>query len=183
MKRGYVRATRRLPKDLQIAALVAYGVDRDVIYVEGENKETLDEAVRSLRVEAADELVVYTLDRIAGSKRELRKALAAIRDKKAVIVEVLTGRRSDDPDHMAEMIIDALTRKGHATADASRFGAMASHRQKPLRMSEEVAKAIWIDARIRTNAEAAKKIGLSAQQCYNRWGYSGRKAGRPRQRK
>lgn len=179
MKRGYIRPTKRIPRQVQWDALIADGVDPGAIYVEGEIGTWAD-CLKSLRPEAEDEVVVYLLQVVAGNKRDLRRAMMDARAKKARIKEAYTQRRSDDPDHVTEMVFDALTRKGHSPEKASEYGAQASHPLKETAVPEAEARAIWTDARIRTNKQAAEKIGLSVQQCYNRWGYSGRPAGRPK---
>lgn len=178
MKRGYVRHTRLVPRDVQVAALVAAGVDRDVIYIEGE-VGTLADALKSLRPEAADELIVYTLDRISGTRRELEQALTAIRDKRAVIVEALTGRRSDDPGDMADMILAALKRKGLPSDEAREHARKRRSRKKPAAVSLREARAIWRDQTL-SNVEAARRIGWSVVTCTRRLGKSGRPPGRPR---
>ncbi len=174
MRRGYIRVTSRVSKADQWQALISAGVPEHAIYVEGEIG-TLSDAVRSLR--EGDELCVYTLDRIAGDKLALRDWMARVRGKKAAVVEVLTGRTTGLPEDVAEMVFDALKRKGHSTEDAKRYGKMRKAKKLKAKVSRPAALAIWRDATM-TRDEAAKKIGLSPATCFRRYGSRGTPPGR-----
>lgn len=174
MRRGYIRVTARVPREDQWQALVAAGVPEHAIYVEGEIG-TLADAVRSLR--DGDELCVTGLDRIGSSSSRLREWMSKVREKKAEIVEVLTGRTTEDPAHVAEMVFDALTRRGHSTDDARRFGKLRKARKRPAKLGRHDALTIWRNPDL-TRDEAAAKIGLSPATCFRRYGSRGTPPGR-----
>jgi len=174
MRRGYIRSSSWCTRDEQEAALHAHGVE--IIYVEGQN-EKLADAVRSLR--EGDELCIYSLDRLAGERIALEKWMRAVRDRRAVIVEVLKNRRDDDAEDVADMIFDAMRRRGHKREDAQRYGKKAKHRKVRAKISRDEAIRIWRDA-AHTRQEAAKLIGMSPATCFRRYGARGVPDGRPR---
>ncbi len=174
MRRGYIRVTSRVPESVQREGLIAADVPEHAIYIEGKIG-TIADAIKSLR--PGDELCVYTLDRIAGDKLALRDWMAKVREKKAAIVEVLTGRTTGNPEDVAEMVFDALKRKGHSTEDAKRYGKMRTAKKLKAKVSRPAALAIWRDAAL-TREEAARKIGLSPATCFRRYGSRGTPPGR-----
>lgn len=177
MKRGYVRPSGWLTRAEQWDALVAFEVPDDAIYVEGEIG-TLADAVKSLR--PGDEFCVYDLNVIAGERIALEKWMRKIREEhRTVIIEVLKNRRSDNIEHVADMIFDALRRRGHKSEDAQRYGKMAKKRKVRAKVSRERAIALWRDPSL-TRQEAARKIGMSAATCFRRYGKRGVPDGRPR---
>lgn len=178
MKRGYIRPSGWCSREDQEATLIAAGVALDVIYVEGEIGN-LHYAVLSLR--EGDELVVSSLDRIAGDRIALQKWMAEVRAKGAVILEAETGRRTDDAEQAVEMVLDALKRRGHKTEDAKRYGKMAKHSKRRAQVGRDEAFRIWRDEKY-TRDEAAKLIGLSPTTCFRRYGKRGVPEGRPRTR-
>ena len=179
MQRGYIRATKAYPRDVQWNALVEAGVDPGVIYIEGEVGRWKD-LIKSLREAARDEIVVYTLQVVAGDVRGLRAAMKQARDKRAVVVEILQERRSDDAEQVADMIFDALSRPGLSSDEASRIAKLRKPRRKALNVTRREAIRIWRDRSITTNEEAAALIGLSVPTCFRRFKASGRPAGRRR---
>lgn len=116
--RGYIRHTTRQPAAEQRAKLVQAGCGE--IYEEGADGESIAAAVASLR--KGDRLVVTTLDRVGSRRQQLDRWLKEIARNGAIILEVDTGRRSDNAADVAGMIMDALRRKGLPTDEASEYG-------------------------------------------------------------
>lgn len=178
-RRGYVRPTKRYPLAKQLAELEPWECDE--IYVDdGKNGQDIGAVVRSLR-HPGDMLVVPTLDRIAGSKRGLRPWLAQLREIGVIIVEASTGRRSDNPGDVEMMVLDAITRKGHDTETARRFGKMGGAKTKITQAQLAKAKKLWADSQI-TNDEIRRRTGISYRTLWRHLGARRVPAGRkPRQ--
>ena len=179
MRRGYVRHSGRVSKQKQIAALSRHLVE--VIYVEGED-ETADDAIRSLR--EGDELCVTTLDRLARKRTELRTVIEAVHQRGAVIVELLTGRRSDNLADMPAMIAEAFEmllrdHKNQQRRLGRKTGRKGGRPPKD-KMQKEQAEAIWFDSRIKLMRDAvARMTGWNYRSAYKEFGPRGVHAGRP----
>jgi hypothetical protein len=178
MKRGFARKTPRHSEAKQKAALLAAGVEDRVIYV---GDDDLDSFVRALR--PGDEACVASLARFAPNRRILGDVIEAIHQKGAVIVEVETGRRSDDPPAQARMILDAADelagdQRKLRRSDAIRYGKLGGKPFKQANMPDADAVAIWRNLDI-SSRDAADMIGLNYVTCYRRFGKRGAPAGRP----
>lgn len=178
MKRGFARKTPRHSEAKQKAALLAAGVEARVIYT---GDDELESFVRSLR--PGDEACVTSLARFAPNRRILGDVIEAIHQKSAVIVEVETGRRSDDPPAQARMILDAADelagdRRKLRRSDAIRYGKLGGKPFKQANMPDADAVAIWRNLDL-TSRDAADMIGLNHVTCYRRFGKRNAPAGRP----
>lgn len=154
--------------------------------------ETMNQVINKL--EKGHEIVLQKLSQLAPNQKKLREVLSDIFAREAVIIEVTTGRRSDNATDAAEMVFDAI---GELTQDrrtltheqavtfGSEGGKKAAEKRLQDRMSEKEAKAIWRDTvTYETNAEAlANMPGWEMRTAYARLGKSGRSAGRPRDTK
>lgn len=169
-----------MSEKVQRQALEAAGVT--VIYVDGHKNETIEVCLQSLR--AKDELWVASLDRIAKHKKELRRLCDYIKyDRKAIIVEALSKRRSDNVEEWDAMKWDAIEglgtdRKRLTHADAVRYGAMGGRVPIVPEMPELEARKIWEDVTL-TSREAADKIGVDLSKAYRWLGKRGLAVGRP----
>ena len=162
-RRGYVRHTVRDPADKQHAELAEYGCGE--IYEEGRDGETIRAAVDSLR--PGDELVVTTLDRIAGAKHTLRPWLDEISARKSIIVETRTGRRSDVSEQAMAMVLDAITRKGNSSEIASAAGKLGiAKRKRETERRAAKARKDWHDDKL-TNEQIAAKYDVAVQTLYS----------------
>jgi DNA invertase Pin-like site-specific DNA recombinase len=167
----------------QIAAMVQHLVEP--YYVEGED-ETATDAVRSLR--EGDELCVTTLDRLAGKRTLLREMIEEVHKRGAVIVELSTGRRSDDVSALPGMIAEAfemlLRDHRHQQRRLGRkTGRKGGRKPKDDRMDEKEARAIWRDRTMQDWQALLKMPGWSKRSAYRLLGPRGFAAGWPKGRK
>lgn len=127
-----------------------------IAYVEEDrrNREGLpmrDGWIRAMR--RGEEFGVPFFHRLAVSAQDLREVRQRVREKGAVIIELDTGRRSDDADDLADMLDEARdfwSRRGLTAAEAralGKLGAAASPvtKAKTDRCPDEVAEAILND--------------------------------------
>lgn len=186
---GWTRPSLQLSEKRQKAVLVEHKCHP--IYSASEHDWTV--VVASLR--ERDELWMTTLARLASPRLELNIARKAVRAKKAVIVEALTGRRSDKAEDAEDMAFDAaaeLMREARGlapeeAAEYSRRGGLATrarwkraHRGNRMPVSE--ARGYWKDHTL-SNAEAlAKMWGWTQRMAYRhpQLGPRGKAAGRPK---
>ena len=97
--------------------------------------------------------VVSDFHRIATSAAGLKDARAAIKAQGAIILEARTGRQSDDPDALGDMIQEALrfySQRGLTTEESKRLGRMGAAsspatKAKKGRMPTVEALPIWRD--------------------------------------
>lgn len=177
MKRVLTRKSQRHPESRQLAMLQEAGVKSIYSYeVDG-----IDAFIGSLR--SGDEACMTTLGRLGPTREKLRVAVAAIRKIGAVIIELKTGRRSDKPGHLDEMIFDAADelagdKKVHKPGDAKRYGSLGGKPKKEPVLSDADAKALWTNPEGNPD-EVLKILGISASAAYRRYGKSGRSPGRP----
>lgn len=151
-------------------------------YVEGEN-ETAQDAVRSLR--EGDELCVTTLDRLTVKRTALREMIEEVHKRGAVIVELWTGRRSDDVAALPGMIAEAfealLRDHRHQQRRAGRKTGKRGGRKKLDRMDEKEAKAIWRSLEYPEDWRALQHMPGWTQRTAYRWlGPRGIRVGRPK---
>lgn len=182
-KRGFVRKSARYSDGPQRKLLAEKGIK--AIYGEGDG-ETLAGAVRSLR--RGDELWVMRLDRISATRGGLRKAIQDVHARGVVIVEAVTGRRSDSAGQLAGMIFDAFEeiaadRRVPSPEEARKRGLLGG-RPRTQRMGKRQARAIWKDRRsYPTSIEAASAMtGWSVATAYREFGRRETVSG-PRKRK
>jgi DNA invertase Pin-like site-specific DNA recombinase len=186
MKRGYVRPSGRVGRAKQIAEMGRHLIE--VIYVEGED-ETAEDAIRSLR--EGDELCVTTLDRLAAKRSEIMPRIEGVHSRGAAVVELLTGRRSDDPKALPHMIVEAfemlLRDHRHQQRKAGKKHGALGGRPTDKRMPEAEARVIWRSAELPDPNDAiAKMWGWSIRDAYRKLGPRGLRAGwikgRPRKK-
>lgn len=188
--RGFVRVTRRHSERMQKAALTAAGCG--AIYVFG--KDTAADLVRDLR--AGDVVVVTTLARLAPRRELLAGVIDAILDKKAVIIETTTGRKSKPEGELRAMIFDAVAEyssdlRALTKKQAETFGALGGtakgRNAEAARTPESVARAAWHGNNHLTNQQLLALpdlAGWSATLAYKRFKprnrQNGVRVGRPR---
>lgn len=139
--------------------------------------------VRALR--KGDIVLVTTLGRLAGTRRGIESAMAAIHAKGCVIVEATTSRRSDEPEQRSAMIFDAIDelagdRKVHTAAKARKYGKLGG-RPPVERLPPKEAEREWFDRRNKSTMDAKEKCpGWSVRELYRKFGPRGLNVGRPR---
>lgn len=180
MRRGYVRHSGRVSKQKQVAAMVSHHVQ--VWYVEGED-ETAHDALRSLR--EGDELCVTTLDRIASKRTELRTVIEEAHKRGAIIVELFTGRRTDNladiPGMVAEAFEALLRDHRHQQRRLGRKTGKRGGRKKAERMPEPEARAIWCSREYPEEWRALQLMtGWTKRTAYRWLGPRGVRVGRPK---
>lgn len=190
-RRGYVRGSIRHRDKGQEAKLKAGGVE--VIYVEGRGKETWAECVKSLR--RGNEIVVTSLARVGSNRDELRTAIETVQAKGGVLVELETGRRSDDLSALPAMIFDAVDELAQDRRAYTSKEAKAAARKRwdaedrAPRASVKEAEAAWRDTvNYPTNADALgapAMAGWTLREAYRAFGprWPNKPGGRPRKRK
>jgi len=174
MNIGYIRPIKRYTEAGQREALDAVGCEQ--VYVEGEDRETLSEAIQCLR--KGDALVVHRLFLLAEPKRTTkdrpRKSLwihlRAIEAKGATVFEASTGRSSKDKRDC--ILFDAIERlSGNVSAEN---GAQSAGRPPKVFTDDELAqaKAAWESIKHSTVAEAVSHFphGFSQARAYALWG-------------
>jgi len=174
MNIGYIRPIKRYTEAGQRETLDAVGCEQ--VYVEGEDRETLSEAIQCLR--KGDALVVHHLFLLAEPKRTTkdrpRKSLwihlRAIEAKGATVFEASTGRSSKDKRDC--ILFDAIERlSGNVSAEN---GAKSAGRPPKVFTEEQLAaaKAAWESIKYRTVADAVAQFpeGFSQARAYELWG-------------
>jgi hypothetical protein len=147
--RGWIRASTRKSENAQRAALAAVGCT--ALYIHGD--DVFDDLVKDLR--KGETVCVTSMARISSHRVDLAPARRAVHDKGAVIWEVPPlDRRSDNADHAADMIADAVSElTGDArtltSKDAERNGRKGGKSKgksaAAARTSIAEAKSIWYD--------------------------------------
>lgn len=186
---GWTREARHLSEKRQRAELMRH--DCHPIYSASETSVAV--VIKQLR--AGDELWLTTLARLDTPRAELNKARKAVQAQKVVIVEALTGRRSDRAADAADMAFDAaaeLMREARAlpsdlAVEYGRRGGLARavkvrKAYKGARMPVAEARGFWKDHTL-SNAEAlAQMTGWTARAAYRheKLGRRGLAKGRPR---
>lgn len=179
MLRGYALQSRRSAASSQEEALRAAGVTE--IYIEDRTNAVFDAALKSLR--AGDSIAVVALADLARNRRELRKRMDAIHERRCEVHETSTGRNSRKKTDLAAMIFDAteiLTHagKGHDPEKARQYGSRGGRPRKDRSISDADAEKHWFDIRHATNADAIKHMGKwTIGAAWRKWGASGRKTG------
>lgn len=182
MKRGHGRVAKGFPRGPQEAAFEKANIG--IVYW-----NDVDTAIKSVR--KGEVLYVVGLAGLAGSKDDIKVAVRALHAKGASAVDVATGRRSnaDAVDLSMEAAV-ALSRASLGGAKfAKEFGRKGGHAKAKSREGRrtpvDIAKPIWFNQAIGTNAEALAEInshdysidwGIRAAQL--QFGPSGRRKGR-----
>lgn len=154
----------------------------EVWYVEGDD-ETADDAIRSLR--EGDELCVTTLDRLAAKRSEIMPRVEAVHSRGATVLELLTGRRSDDVKALPHMVAEAfemlLRDHRHQQRKLGRKVGKKGGRPKADRMAEAEARIIWRSAEFETPDDAVLKMpGWTVRTAFRLLGGRGLRVGRPK---
>lgn len=169
--RGYARNER------ERLILVDAGLSDDHIYMEGRGSEALDR----IRMRQGELLgTVGGLRALGDSRRDIVAAVQHFHEMGAAIIDVMTGRRSDQ--HGAEMLDRALTRlRGELVMPEGKAAAMQARSVRARvggRMPRRQALAIWRDPKL-TIGEAIKRMtGWSARTAYTLLGKRGLPSGR-----
>lgn len=132
-----------------------------VVYVDGRNGVTFDDALKSLR--PGDEVAVVRLADLAINRRQLRKRIEQVHAKRCSVTETSTGRntRKKDSLTMALDAMEALTHsgKGHNPEKAREFGARGGrpgYEWTPAQAA--MIERHWYDMRHNTNPDAIAAI-------------------------
>ena len=185
-----MRGSIRHRDKTQEAKLKTGGVE--VIYVEGRGKENWAECVRSIR--RGNEIVVTSLARVGSTRDALRTAIETVQAKGGVIVELETGRRSDDMQALPAMIFDAVDelaqdRRAYTSKEAKSAARKRWEKEdRAPRAGVREAEAAWRDTvNYRTNPEALGAPGMAGwtlREAYRAFGprWPERPGGRPRKR-
>lgn len=125
-----------------------------------------------------DTIIVGRLSELASTYDGLRKVIAVIHERRAVISETETGWRSDDAAQYAMMLLDAAQdmRKGPPRKTSHANGALGGRPRKVPEMPPSEAELIWRDVvTYRTDGDAAAAMtGWTRTLAYRRFGRSGR---------
>lgn len=129
---------------------------------------------------------------LASSKAEVLRLLKVLHDKGCAALDVSTGRRSDGR-HGVELMAEFDVAMRHERAGGKEFaqdagkkgGRKAARNKQKQRTPKDVARPIWMDPTIATNAAAIDTInsqGYSLEwtqrALYHQFGSPGRPAGR-----
>lgn len=168
MLRAYIRPEPRFSASTQKRAIDDLGKKIAVTYIEGERSRgdafpERTDWIKSLRPDTL--AVVSDFHRIATDAAMLKTVRAAIKAQGAIILEARTGRRSDDPDALGDMVVEAAmfyARKGMTEEEAQRLGRLGAANSKATRkwtgrMPTAEAIKIWRDNSL-TYEEALAKI-------------------------
>lgn len=180
MRRGYVRHSGRVSGKKQIAAMVQHLVSP--YYVEGEDETAMD-AVRSLR--EGDELCVTTLDRLTSSRTELRTMIEEVHRRGAVVVELWTGRRTDNLADLTGMVAEAFEallrdHRHQQRRSGRKAGKKGGRPVSTDRMPEAEALVIWRNLELEDWQALQLMKGWTLRTAYRRLKARGFPAGWPK---
>lgn len=175
--RGWVRGTPRHPARRQHAELI----DKCGAVYDAVRDDVLD-YIKWLR--EGDIALVTTLARLANHRDEVQKLVKLIHQKKCVILEADTGRRSDKVEDLADMAFDAARelandKKTHSRADAVRIGNLGGQPKKE-RSAVSEAAVFWKNTNLSPDEALKRMPGWSMRAAYRDIGPRGMGAGRPR---
>lgn len=192
---GWVRKSARHRLGEQLEQLRAAGVEK--IYGV-ERGETTADVARHISGRSAL-VVVTTLARLGSNRNEVAAAVAAIHERGSAVMELSTGRRTDDCAVAVQMAIDAaneISRDHNAfTSESARAGQEASVAarlaKRPKRTSLARARAIWrntVDFDTEAKALAHPDMaGWTSREAHRefkrRWKPGQGRGGRPRKLK
>ena len=188
-KAGFIRPFKqRHTKARQLAVITAAGAAH--VYIVGENGiESWRDVMRQRRkgdtlwIEHLALLPDLKSDKVRSPAADLADAMDEARDRGVVIVEAITGRRSDDAAQRSLMRADAIRALGAGGRHLSSIQASKNAKGRPRGPKPfapevvEKARAVW-DAlkRYPTWAEAAEAMpaGFTVYRAYKMWGDRGR---------
>lgn len=184
LPRAYVRSFAWAPAKRQEIELLGYGIPAQAIYIEGRSAEGIDAVTKAAR--AGQLIAVAGGYRVFGeNRRQIMTAVRGLRGKGAVIIDILTGERSDQ---VGDEMLDRAIRRLHGEATfgspdrAAELGALGgtakSLAMRAARMPIKLAKTHWFDKSIST-AEAVRRMGpgWSKPTAMREFGPSGRPKG------
>lgn len=168
--RGFVRPGDRHPAARQIKALISFGATRIYIHAKGkpmqergdvmlyQGEDAYDEWLRSM--DAGSVAAVATIARAAFNQLQLAETIRRLHERDAVLVEAISGRRSDNISDLPSLMLDAAreyqSRASAFTTASGRAAAERSNRARnDRRLSVSAARKIWKDARKYPTIEAA----------------------------
>jgi hypothetical protein len=171
MLRVYVREIPGLSAARQRALAVAAGVpDKDTAPIYTETRTSFPaerQAVFESFRKPGDELGIARLIVLAKDRNDLRAVMTGLAQNGVVVRELMTGRRSDDPGHNTDMVLDAVnfwSSRGRnfvdpeaAAAAGSKGGKALAARRRKMRMSRNLAIEIWRDKSL-SGEEALAKL-------------------------
>lgn len=176
---GLTFASERMTRREQANRLRAAGAS-NIIHV-GDDCPTWRDVVRITR--GGDTIWLIALVMLPASRHkdsmspttQVASAMSELIERGAVIVEVHTGRRSDNKRQREAMLEDAIRglRGGGRRLPA---GIIPPGRPR-VEFSEEQlerGRAAWFSRDYATDRIAAKHAGMSREMCRRRWGSSGR---------
>lgn len=159
-----------------------------------EKAETAMDAIRHVGCGRGGTIVVTSLARLGSSREAVRQAIAEIHERGSAVLELCSGRRSDDAAVAVQMALDAADEiaADHRAFSPREARAAAAKRWRtegrPPRTSIAKAKAIWRDT---TNYPTIPKAmehpdlkGWAQAALYKafgpRWPRNSGRGGRPR---
>ena len=157
--RGYIRPTKRRPRDVQLAAIASLRPD-EVYEDDGRNGQDIDAVIASLRYRG-DVVAVPTLRVISSYPPRLRKVIDRVHKIGAVIIDG-DGRKSSRASDVVAMIAEAAKKEGHPSDVARRAGMRGAARAKYSRTRVRKALPLWRRTDV-TNAEFERKTGIPYQ--------------------
>jgi DNA invertase Pin-like site-specific DNA recombinase len=181
-KRGWIRAKTKKDENNQRAALAEIGCTQ--VYVYG--IDTPEDLFNDLR--KRDTVCMTTLARISPSRKDLEPFMAEVHDRKATILEVSTGRRTDTVPNVAKMMADAVSEltgearamaPGEAVRNGRKGGKAKAKAVAKARASIVEAKSVWYNPRL-SNAEVLAHYdfrGWSKSSAYRKFGSRGISSG------
>ena len=188
-RRGFVRNSIRHPASGQRKRLEAAGIS--VIYEDGVGGEDWDAFARALR--KGDTVAVTSLARVAGTRDGIRAALDDVFRIGCVLVEVDKDRRSDKPEMLYSMVLDAVDelsgdRKAFTPAEARKAANKRWKDQRVERTPKKQAERVWLNwqrYRLISDALASPDMqGWTAREAYRAFGKRGSGlGGRPPKRR
>lgn len=145
---GWVRKSARHPLGPQLAQLREAGVEK----VYGTDKaETVMDAIKHISGRGQSLIVVTSLARLGSSREAVRQAVAETHERGGVVLELGSGRRSDDASVAVQMALDAADEiaADHRAFSPREARAAAAKRwreeERPLRTPATKARPIWKD--------------------------------------
>lgn len=198
MLRAYIRPEQRFSRAKQVETLAALGKKIAATYEElqrrrGDDFEQRDAWVASLRPGVL--AVVSDFHRLATTADGLRDVRAAIHKTGAVIMEAQSGRRSDNPEDLADMTHEAMNfyrQRGLTSSEASKLGKLGADmspttKPKTGRMPSLEALPMWRNAEYNVpealaaiNADGRYADKYTISHAYRALGPRGVMAGRRR---
>lgn len=188
---AYIRPTARHGESAQRTAMASLAPAREVVDVR--DGSGFDKVARAVR--AGDEVVVAHTHLLGPTIEQIAARMLAVHARGGCVVEIATGRRSDQVDDAIMMVAGARhqlagERKTHSPAEAKRKGKLgAAARGKWLDQfsaaTRKDLRAIWRSRDYGTNAEALAAMderggvpGWSIMLAWRAFGMSGRQGGR-----